>query len=97
LKVLSHLPRLKEEEVDVILNKNQFTRIVLASKTIIYAVGDIPYFYDVAGRNNIYPTLFTLWRFPHALRCFVIHAPVSEYVMKGADLMLPGLCTIAGK
>ena len=29
------------------------------------------------GRNNIFPTLFLLWRCPHAIRTFVIHAPVS--------------------
>ena len=30
-----------------------------------------------SGRNNIFPTLFLLWRCPHAVRTFVIHAPVS--------------------
>ena len=35
-----------------------------------------------SGRNNIFPTLFLLWRCPHAIRTFVIHAPVSgQYVL----------------
>ena len=29
------------------------------------------------GRNNLFPTLFLLWRCPHAIRSFVIHPPVS--------------------
>ena len=40
----------------------------------------------------MYPTLSFLWHFPNILKTFVIYSPVSEYVLKGADLMLPGLC-----
>jgi predicted ribosome-associated RNA-binding protein Tma20 len=53
-------------------------------------------FYDLDGRNNIFPTLYFLWKFPTAINCFIIHEPVSEFVMKGADLMLPGLATLSG-
>ena len=80
--MLSKFPLLLETQLDEVLGKEQFTRIVLATKTIIYSVGDIPYFIDVEGRNNIYPTIFLLWKCPNILRSFIIHAPVSEYVMK---------------
>lgn len=44
-------------------------------------------------KYNLYPTIFALWRFPTMLRCFVVHPPVSSFLLKGADLMLPGLST----
>ena len=93
---LTKFPRLKEAELDALIGKEQFTRIYLATKTIVYSVGDVPYFIDVEGRNNIVPTVQLLWRLPHILRTFVIHAPVSEFVMNGADLMLPGLASVDG-
>ena len=93
---LTKFPRLTESELDTLVGKEQFTRIYLATKTIIYSVGDVPLFIDVEGRNNIIPTVQCLWRLPRLLRTFVIHAPVSEFVMNGADLMLPGLATVDG-
>ena len=93
---LTKFPRLAETELDALIGKEQFTRIYLATKTIVYSVGDVPYFIDVEGRNNIVPTVQCLWRLPKLLRTFVIHAPVSEFVMNGADLMLPGLATVDG-
>ena len=93
---LTKFSRLAETELDALIGKEQFTRIYLATKTIVYSVGDVPYFIDVEGRNNIVPTVQCLWRLPKLLRTFVIHAPVSEFVMNGADLMLPGLATVDG-
>eukprot|EP00922_Rhytidocystis_sp_ex-Travisia-forbesii_P022786 GHVS01033383.1.p1 GENE.GHVS01033383.1~~GHVS01033383.1.p1 ORF type:complete len:713 (+),score=151.89 GHVS01033383.1:130-2268(+) len=37
------------------------------------------------------PTVYALWKCPSALACIVTHAPVSAFVMNGADLFLPGL------
>ena len=92
--ILAKLPRLTPEQMDAILGKEQFLRIYLASKTIVYAVNDVPYFVDVEGRGpTIVPTVQCTWRVPTVLRCFVIHPPVSSYVLNGADLMLPGLAT----
>ena len=91
---LTKFARLTETEFDALIGKEQFTRIYLATKTIVYSVGDVPYFIDVEGRNNIIPTVQCLWRLPKLLRTFVIHAPVSEFVMNGADLMLPGLANV---
>ena len=33
-----------------------------------------------------------LWRAPTMLPCMLILSPVSCFVLKGADLMLPGVC-----
>eukprot|EP00918_Siedleckia_nematoides_P054075 GHVU01118111.1.p1 GENE.GHVU01118111.1~~GHVU01118111.1.p1 ORF type:complete len:199 (-),score=36.77 GHVU01118111.1:176-772(-) len=37
------------------------------------------------------PTVYTLWRLPELLPCFVVPEPVSRFVLRGADLMLPGI------
>lgn len=33
-----------------------------------------------------------LWRVPKMLPCMLVFSPVSCFVLKGADLMLPGVC-----
>lgn len=33
-----------------------------------------------------------LWRCPQMLPCMIVPSPVSQLVLKGADLMLPGVC-----
>lgn len=84
--------RLSEEELNEFFNKKEsVTQAKLANRTIIYEVNDIPMFYDKEGRGNFYPTIFLLWRFPNAVRNVIVHSPVSEFILNGADLMLPGV------
>ena len=64
----------------------------LHNKTLMYAVDSIILFFQLDNDKKLYPTLSFLWHFPNILKTFVIYSPVSEYVLKGADLMLPGLC-----
>jgi len=42
--------------------------------------------------NKLFPTIAFLSHFPDCMKTFIIYSPVSEYLMKGADLMMPGLC-----
>lgn len=42
--------------------------------------------------SKLFPTIAFLSHFPECMKTFVIYSPVSEYLMKGADLMMPGLC-----
>lgn len=35
--------------------------------------------------------MYALWRSPELLPPLVVHAPVSEFVLRGADVMLPGV------
>lgn len=93
-EILLQFPRLSEDQIsEIIAKKSNLSQTKLASRTIVYSVDDVPFFFDKEGRNNLYPTVFTLWRFPEAMRTYVVHAPVSEFVLNGADLMLPGLAT----
>ena len=87
-----------EEDLNEFFNKKEaVTQVKLANRSIIYEVNDIPMFYDKEGRNNFYPTIFLLWRFPNTLRNIIIHSPVSEFILNGADLMLPGVAYLKSK
>jgi translation initiation factor 2D len=94
--ILAQFPLLEESQLAILFGKNNVTHAKLASRTIIYLVDDIPLFFDHSGRNNLFPTIFTLWLFPNILRNYIIYAPVSSFIIKGADLMLPGLATYTG-
>jgi translation initiation factor 2D len=90
-------PSLTDAQIgDMLMEKGNVTITKLASKSLVYSMENIPYFFDLEGRNNFWPTVFALWRAPHILRNVVIHPPVSSYILKGADLMAPGIITIEG-
>ncbi|XP_026194224.1 uncharacterized protein LOC34621297 [Cyclospora cayetanensis] len=61
-----------------------------ANKCALYFIGDLPVVSEVNGL--LFPTIHGLWRVPHMLPCMLVFSPVSHFVLKGADLMLPGLC-----
>lgn len=52
MQILSKFPLLQESDLDAITLKEQFTRIVLASKSIVYAIGTVPYFVDFEGASS---------------------------------------------
>ena len=51
-QILLKFPLLQESDLDAIVMKDQFTRIALASRTIIYSVGAVPYFIDYEGEQE---------------------------------------------
>ena len=96
--ILSQMSRLEENDVtEMIPNKCQLEAVKLASKTVLYYVDGVPLLFDEFGRNNLTPTIYFLWKYPNALTSLTIHSPVSEFILKGADLMLPGLAHTNGK
>lgn len=40
------------------------------------------------GEGDLYPTVYLLWAFPHALPALLTHSEVSPKILGGADLML---------
>ena len=97
-EILSQLPALLPEQVEEFSpNKCSVEIVKLASRTLLYMFDGVPYFFDEDGRNKLFPTVFFLWRYSHALSTYVIHGPVSEFILNGADLMLPGLASFSGK
>jgi predicted RNA-binding protein (TIGR00451 family) len=65
----------------------------LCSKILIYSVNSVPLFFSI--KNDILPTLYSLWKYPEMARCILIPGPVSQFIMNGADLMLPGVAAIS--
>ena len=73
-------------------------KIGSGTKDVLYSISENePIAVDLNSKNELLPSLYFLSKFPTALRQFIIHSPVSEYVLKGADLMMPGVCTSDGK
>lgn len=92
-EILKKFPQVGEEELNTVIpNKADITVTKLANKTLLYSVSGVTLVFDIESRNNLCPALPFLWRFPQALPTFVIHSPVSEFVLRGADLMVPGIC-----
>ena len=57
-----------------------YVSLVTSASSLLHISCLLSYYFAslyFSGRNNIFPTLFLLWRCPHAIRTFVIHAPVS--------------------
>lgn len=69
----------------------------LASRTLLYFVENVPMLFDKDDRNQLYPTVFLLWRLPKMMRQILIPTQVSGFVLNGADLMLPGVSLLTGR
>ena len=95
--LLQQLQNISEDELNAVIpNKASITLTKLATKTLLYSIENVVIAFDVGGRGSLFPALSFVWKFPLALPCFTIHSAVSEFVMKGADLMIPGLGALQG-
>lgn len=93
--IRDRFPLASDADIDVILPpKAEITIAKLANRANVYAVeGGPPMVFDVDGRgNDIFPTVYALWKVPTLLPSFVLKGgEVSRYVIGGADLMFPGI------
>ncbi|KAF4070573.1 hypothetical protein AMELA_G00286890 [Ameiurus melas] len=55
----------------------------------LYVLHRNPMFFQL--EKQLYPTVYTLWRFPDLLPTFTTWPPVVQKLTGGADLMLPGV------
>ena len=95
--LLQKHPRLAEEQLSSLINnKTDVTSIKLASRTILYSIDNIVYFFDWEGRNILFPTLHCLWLFPDMLPTLTTYGPVSKFILNGADFMIPGIAKKEG-
>ncbi|KAL0119266.1 hypothetical protein PUN28_009686 [Cardiocondyla obscurior] len=96
-EVLVAYPRLSDEEIQLLLPKKEsisIMKIVTHNGHVgkVYCVAKIPMFFQLDPYDTLlFPTIYTLWHHPHLLKSFTTHAPVVSKLVKGADLMLPGL------
>ncbi|UIZ21683.1 hypothetical protein KXD40_000221 [Peronospora effusa] len=61
------------------------------SRVIVYAIDNDPIVFDMTGKGDLCFTVYALWTEPGLLPALTVHAPVSEFVLRGADVMLPGV------
>ncbi|ETV72746.1 hypothetical protein H257_12120 [Aphanomyces astaci] len=80
-----------------LLAKAEIVKIKLAapSRTVLFTDADSNVLaFDVHGKGDVVPSVYLLWHEP-ALRShlpqLVVHSPVSHFLLRGADPMLPGV------
>lgn len=90
--IIQQLPALSEDTLlEILPSKGDITAIKLADRTMLYAYDGGVLFFDLQGRNQLFPTVLALAKAPTMLRSFVTHGPVSRFVLRGADFMVPGV------
>ncbi|XP_066500355.1 eukaryotic translation initiation factor 2D isoform X2 [Hoplias malabaricus] len=87
-------PSLSADDLnDLVPNKEELNVVkVYAHKgdaVTLYVLHKNPMFFQL--EKQIYPTVYTLWRYPDMLPVFTTWAPVVQKLLGGADLMLPGV------
>ncbi|CAH0562457.1 unnamed protein product [Brassicogethes aeneus] len=92
--VLKSFPVLTEEEFNDFLPKKEVLNTVKVQTwegevVQVYTVQKVPMIFDVRG--VCYPTVYFLWKFPKLLYAFTTHSQVTNFILQGADLMLPGV------
>ncbi len=98
--LLDKFPKLQADDLSIILNSKAQVfvgKIGAGTKDVLYSTADGPLVIDLNSSGDFVPTLFFLSICPNAVRCFEIFSPVSSYLLNGADLMMPGVCNMAGK
>lgn len=67
-------------------------KLAAPSRVVIYMLDKAPLIVDVSGKMDLVPTVFAIWQAPDALpKVHVKHPLVTQFLMGGADLMLPGV------
>lgn len=70
----------------------ELAKLPAPSRVVIYLLDKVPILIDTSGKNDVLPTVLGLWRAPDILpQIFLKHPAVSQYLLNGADLMLPGV------
>ncbi|KAL6769698.1 hypothetical protein ACKKBG_A32020 [Auxenochlorella protothecoides x Auxenochlorella symbiontica] len=87
-------PSLSEDQLsDLFSSKARITLSKLNNRSLVYgSEGGDPLFFDPTGHGDrLFPTVYTLARFPDMLEKLYTYSPVSDKVLGGADLFLQGL------
>ncbi|KAJ9523141.1 hypothetical protein QJQ45_023868 [Haematococcus lacustris] len=67
-------------------------KLAAPRREVLYRLDGCPLFIDISGKMELVPTVFALWRAPTMLpQLHVKHSAVSQFLVGGADLMLPGV------
>ena len=75
--------------------KNLYLKKLEKSKTTIYCDKKDPLFVDTNSKNNYFPTIYALKKFPNLLKCSLkMKFGVETFLKRGAHLMWPGVSDI---
>ena len=85
-----------EDVLDLLLppkaGELELAKLPAPSRITIYLLDRVPVIIDVSGKGDFIPTVFGLWQAPQLLPQLTLkHPAVSQYIVGGADLMLPGV------
>eukprot|EP00878_Enallax_costatus_P022121 GHUV01023459.1.p1 GENE.GHUV01023459.1~~GHUV01023459.1.p1 ORF type:complete len:549 (+),score=212.06 GHUV01023459.1:91-1737(+) len=70
----------------------ELAKLPAPSRLVIYLLDSVPILLDVSGKLDFVPTVMGLWCCPQLLpQVTVKHPAVSQFILSGADLMLPGV------
>ena len=85
-------PSVSDDDLNIILPAKADVQLVkMSNKALVFTVKDQPLFFDPNGRGRVFPTVYTMWAFPDAMKSLLTFSEVSPKVLGGADLMLPGV------
>ena len=102
MKELAKKLRLDDDDAEAVVGgKKAVLELVKSpapSRMQIYLSDGVPVVIDHSGKGDYELTYFALWRAPGALGEPVVlrHCDVTRYLVRGADLMLPGVGRIPG-
>ncbi|KAK7100596.1 hypothetical protein V1264_023518 [Littorina saxatilis] len=93
-EIQQQFPCLTSAQVaDLIPGKGDMTQAKIVTNSdsdfMVYFFQKNPIFFE--SFKNLFPTVYTLWKFPDILPVFTTYPPVLDKLLKGADLMLPGV------
>lgn len=95
--MINAFPALTDEDAQALLPKKES---VTAVKVIahngqqckLFCTAKVPMFFQADyPEPRFFPTIYTLWRYPHLLYSFTTNRAVIPNLAKGAALMLPGV------
>ncbi|CAI5733185.1 unnamed protein product [Hyaloperonospora brassicae] len=71
----------------------QKVRFQAPSRVVVYTAeaNKVPVLFDMTGKGEWGFSVYALWQSPALLPRLMVHAPVSTFVLRGADVMLPGV------
>ena len=69
----------------------QKVRFQAPSRVVVYTAetNKVPVLFDMTGKGEWGFSVYALWQSPALLPRLMVHAPVSTFVLRGADVMLP--------
>lgn len=92
--VESRYPAISQDDINILISNkiemNQVKAYTHSGQTLmIYYSNSEPLFFQL--ENQLYPTVYTLWKYMDLLPTVTTVPPVFEKICNGADLMAPGV------